>query len=120
MAGGSGLEQLSNPSTNAANHGVRTAEWGTPSSGPPFPSTAFYHSPLGSYQSTRDSGKITHLRYMLRPTSVLQSGYLLAGCPLSPSKDWRPGFSHAHRSGSIASGAVLCRTSPLSDSPNFA
>jgi hypothetical protein len=30
---------------------------------------------------------------MLRPASVLQSDYLLAGRPLSPSKDWRPGFS---------------------------
>jgi hypothetical protein len=57
MDGGSELEQLSNPSTTVANHSVRTAEWGTPSSGLPFPSTAFYHSPLGSYQSTRDSAK---------------------------------------------------------------
>jgi hypothetical protein len=57
MDGGSELEQLSKPSTTAANHGVRTTEWGTPSSGPPFPSTAFYHSPLDSYPSTRDSVK---------------------------------------------------------------
>ena len=55
MAGGSGLEQLSNPSTNAANHGVRTAEWGVPSSGPPSPSTAFYHPSAGSCQNTRYS-----------------------------------------------------------------
>jgi hypothetical protein len=37
--------------------------------------------------------KITHLRYMRRPASVLQSDHRLAGHPLSPSKDWRPGFS---------------------------
>src|SRR5215204_5367192 len=30
---------------------------------------------------------------MLGPASVLQSDHRLAGHPLSPSKDWRPGFS---------------------------
>jgi hypothetical protein len=36
--------------------------------------------------------KITHLRYMLGPSSVVKSDYRLAGRPSSPSEEQRPAY----------------------------